>query len=298
MLPLVQIVSEPTSAKATAATDLHGSLLAAGTTRKYHLHIPAGGEGAAPLVIALHGGGGKASGMNILTHLNEIADRHKFIVCCPEGIDHKWNDGRRATENGVDDVSFVRVLIEQLCDRYEIDRSRVYATGISNGGFLAQRLALTLPQSIAAVASVAASVADELRVICNSNKPVPILLVLGTEDPLIPFQGGTVGGVFGPKGSVLSAAESIDFWVKHNRCRSEAKLLWQSEPEGGMTAKQMLYESEQAGCPVMVFEIEGGGHTWPGGFQYYSKRFIGKTCRSFDASEEIWKFFRHHRIAN
>lgn len=294
----MQIVSESVPRDASSPSDLHGQVTSGGIARDYHLHIPSGAKAsdALPLVMALHGGGGKGSGMNILTHLNEVSDRHKFMVCCPEGVEHHWNDGRSTSENGVDDVAFMRDLLDRLSALYNIDRSRVYATGISNGGFLSQRLACSLPGSIAAVASVAASVPVELNSICQNNRPVPIMFILGTADPLVPFAGGTVGGVFGAKGQVLSACDSIDFWVRRNRCNSQARVVWQANTEDGMTAKQYVYDPCQDGAPVMVYEIEGGGHTWPGGFQYFSKRFIGKTCQTFDASEAIWKFFQSKRI--
>lgn len=296
----MQIVSESVPTDATSPLDLHGQIISGGIARDYYLHIPSGLKECAdalPLVIALHGGGGKGSGMNILTNLNEVSDRHGFIVCCPEGVKHHWNDGRSVSENGLDDVAFVRDLLDGLSASYNVDRSRVYATGISNGGFLSQRLACSLPGSIAAVASVAASVAVELDSICHNDRPVPIMFILGTADPLVPFEGGTVGGVFGARGQVLSASDSIGYWVKRNRCSPKARLIWQADTEDGMTAKQYVYDHFQGGSPVMVYEIEGGGHTWPGGFQYYSKRFIGKTCRTFDASEAIWKFFQSQRIS-
>jgi polyhydroxybutyrate depolymerase len=277
--------------------DRNCKLVVGKVERTYIVHCPASaGEEAMPLLFAFHGGGGKGIGMIRLTHLNKIADEKHFIVAYPDGANHHWNDGRAINDDGVDDIAFVRAMVEEICKNYRVDRSRIYATGISNGGFFSQRLACQAADLIAAVASVAASTTPALVKTCVDGKPVPIMFVLGTNDPIVPFAGGQVGGRFlGDRGLTNSAGETVAYWLKRNHCQSAPKVTDFPE-QSGMHARRELYSPEQGGSPVLVYTVEGGGHTWPGGMQYLPERFIGKTCRSFDAGEEIWKFLSEHKL--
>ena len=143
------------------------SIESGGLERRYSVHLPPSYEVGTPtpLIIAFHGGGGDGEGMELLTHMDEISDRERFIVVYPDGINRNWNDGRSQINPGVDDVGFVRDLLDQLGSDYSIDTKRVYATGISNGGFMSYRLAFDLSGRFAAIASVGAPLSEQ--------RPVP-----------------------------------------------------------------------------------------------------------------------------
>src|SRR4051812_40864226 len=168
--------------------------------RYYHLYLPVNynREQPIPLLLALHGGGGDGNSMIKLTNgeFNRLADEHNFMVCYPDGIAKKWNDGRFQALRGrsVDDVGFIAGLIDSLAGGYAVDVEHVFVTGMSNGGHMAYRLACDLYDQIAGIAPVAALMPDNLEQACKPPRPMPVLIIAGTDDTLVPYRGGAVGG--------------------------------------------------------------------------------------------------------
>jgi len=246
-----------------------------------------------PLLIALHGGGGHAQGMIKLTQegFHRLADEYRFAVAYPNGIGRQWNDGRFEMRGGrqIDDVGFMRELIDLLSGHYSLDRERVYVTGISNGGHMAYRLASDIPDRIAGIAAVAALMPAQLAL---PSRPVPMLTIHGTDDPLVPYKGGAVQVGMLQRGAVRSAMETLRVWAEANRCGGEpsTELLDDVDPSDRMSVQRTLYRDCMA--PVVLYTVIGGGHTWPGGWQYLGERMIGKTSRDIDACQVIWEFFR------
>src|SRR5262249_32313417 len=150
-----------------------------GTTRRYLVHVPPGlgKTSRAPLVLAFHGGGGRARGMPRLTGLDAVSDRHGFLLVYPDGLQREWNDGRR--KSGVDDVAFIAALVKELAARYPIDPDRVFSTGMSNGAFFSQTLACRLAGTFAAVASVASTMGELLLPSCRPSRPVSVMFIMG-----------------------------------------------------------------------------------------------------------------------
>ncbi len=259
-----------------------------------------------PLVLALHGGGGNGAGMEALTlgGLNRLSETAGFVVVYPDGVDRHWNDGRgvpeyRAHRENVDDVGFMAALIEHLARTQGVDRLRVYATGISNGGLLSMRLAHELSQGIAAIAPVAISITDKIAAMRQPARPVPIVLIPGVNDPLVPWEGGNLGFPGGRAvGRVLSVTDTVRYWVTHNRCAPSPGVTLEPDrdPRDGTRVRRESYSGCQDGADVIVYAVEGGGHTWPGGLQYLPERVIGRTSRDIYANEVIWEFFRRHSI--
>jgi len=266
-----------------------------GRTRSYILHVPAHTSGRVPLVIALHGGGSRAAGAQRLTKLDQIADREGFIVVYPESADGHWNDGRidPSIPADVDDVAFIRTLIDTLAAEYPIDTARVFATGISNGGMMAYRLACELSDKIAAIAPVAGAVAGDLAPRCQPARPVSVIAMNGTADPLVPWEGGQVHGVR-DRGAVLGARASVALFAQVARCGAPV-TAW--EPDRDRLDGTRVQDVTYGGCDraaVELVNIDGGGHTWPGGAQYLPVAWIGRASREFSASERIWRFFAEH----
>lgn len=284
---------------ACGADDPRYEITVDGEEREYYVHLPAGYDGAtpAPLVLGLHGGGGTADKFDKLAHMNATADAHGFVAVYPQGLGKAWNDGRAINrlKKKADDVKFIAELCKQLAGDYAVDERRIYVTGISNGGFMSMRLAAEMPEVFAAVCSVAAGVSDFLAEEHDPPRaPIPVMLINGTDDPLVPYEGGYVQ-VFGLKrGKVLAAEEGVGWWAKHNGCdvppaRTE---LPDVDPDDGTTVWREDYAGP-AGADAVLVTVENGGHTWPSGWQYFGERIIGKTSYDID-NEIIWEFFAAH----
>lgn len=277
------------------------TLTHAGLERVYYLYVPPDldPDRPAPLLLALHGGGGTAEGMEKLTEsgFHALADRDGFVVAYPQGIDRHWNDGRptedRAHQENLDDVGFIAALIDHLAATYPIDPARVYATGISNGGMMSFRLACELSDRVTAVAPVTANLSEALAETCDPARPVPLLILNGTEDPLVRWEGGDIKILRTSRGRVLSVAETVAFWREHNECPAEPEVthLPDTDPDDGTRVRRERYAPCAAGSVVELVTVEGGGHTWPGGYAYLPGWLIGRTSRDIDANAVIWDFF-------
>lgn len=285
------------------------SLMHDNLERTFNIHIPSidAKTVQVPLVIALHGRGGNGESMILVTRsgFDELADKDGFFVAYPDGIEQNWNDGRmdeeaddRAHRENIDDVGFISALIDYMIKNFDIDPKRVYVTGISNGAIMSYRLACELSFKIAAIAPVDGNIPQMLYPECSPSMPVSVLAINNVNDPLVPFEGGEINGIFHMirLGKVLSVNESIGFWIKRNHC-SEIPVVSELpdiDPEDGTLVTRKQYTSGIDGTEVILYAIDGGGHTWPGGFQYLPKWVIGKTSRDIDASVVIWDFFKRH----
>lgn len=276
-----------------------------GYKRTYLVHVPSNlKKGDSPaLLIALHGGGGKAKGMITLTRggLNSLADGEGFIVVYPQGYKKHWNDGRvgandPANRKDIDDVGFISALIDRMIEEHGVDENRIYVTGISNGGMMSYRLACELSGRIAAIAPVATSMPINMPDACSPGDPMAVLIISGNYDPLIPFEGGEIQVGKLKRGRVISVPQCITYWVRHNGCSSapEITMLPDIVANDGTRVRVEEYPGCQERGTVTAYIIEGGGHTWPGGLQYLGERTIGKTCRDIDANQVIWDFFKQH----
>jgi polyhydroxybutyrate depolymerase len=287
----------------SGAYDYSSSIISGGQERTYTVHISNSYDKTrpTPLLIVLHGGGGTGKGMNALTHFNDIANKENFIVVYPDGFENHWNDGRGvqgygAQNQNVDDVGFISVLIDKLSQELNIDARRVYVTGISNGAMMSHRLGCELSQKIAAIAPVAGNIPVNMVSIWAPSRAVSVLIINGTEDPLVPWAGGEVH--LGPLdlGQVLSVADTVKFWVTNDKCTEPPQVtqLPDTDPSDGTKVRMETYGGCQDNVKVVLYTVEGGGHTWPGGLQYLPQGRIGRTSRDFNASETIWQFFQEH----
>jgi polyhydroxybutyrate depolymerase len=267
-------------------------------SREYIIYLPTGYNTATalPLVFCLHGGGGTGSGFQNMANFNTLAEKEKFIVVYPSGIEKNWNDGRPTTANlmGVNDVNFFRTMIQNFSAEYKIDPKRIYATGISNGGFMSSRLGAELGDKIAAFASNAASV-EKNTIFGNINavNPVSAMYIQGTIDPLVPFAGGVMTS--GDGGTIASHVEAVAKWVSVNGCNTLAVVTNMPDiANDGTSAVRRDYKGGIKGTEVTSIIIQNGGHTWPQGLQYLSELIIGKTCQDFNGIETVWEFFKTH----
>jgi polyhydroxybutyrate depolymerase len=275
-----------------------------GRTRSYLLYLPPAvtGPKALPLLLAFHGGGGQGQSMQRLTGFNTLADQQGFIAVYPDAVDKNWNDGRdspflASQREGINDTGFVSALIDHLSHNLNIDPKRIYATGMSNGGIFSQMVGCELAGKIAAIAPVAGSMATKLAPNCNPARPLPVMMIMGTDDPLVPWQGGAV--VNDKRGTVLSVADTIQKWVAFDGCDSTPTITREpdKDPQDGTQVRREAYSSCKDSTEVILYAVEGGGHAWPGGPQYAPPPLIGKTNRDINASQLIWDFFSRHPMA-
>lgn len=254
-----------------------------GRRRAYRLYRPArvAPDRPVPVVIALHGLMQRAHTMERLTGLDRLAEREGFLAVYPEGYRRSWNDTDRtkpATRAGIDDLRFLRALIDELAERDGADRSRIYVVGFSNGGFLALRAACELSRQIAGVAVVGAGVTAAFPPDEDPDRAVSTMFVLGRDDPLVPW------GVFGA---------SAERWSRRLDCANGDTRSWAlpDRERDGTRGRAVRYAGCPDGAAVLQLTIEGGGHTWPGGPQYLPRLLVGRTSRDFDATAEIWDFW-------
>ncbi len=275
------------------------SLTVDGVERNYLLHVPphlAPGR-AVPLVLAFHGGGTHAWSMPGLTHFDPLADRDGFLVAYPDGLDRRWNDGREMST--ADDVAFVRAVIEDIERAHDVDPRRIYATGISNGGFFSNKLACDLSGKIVAIASVAATMPEKLVSVCKPSRPVSVMYIQGSKDPLVPIGGGKVGFARGirDRGKSVSLADAAQFWrTEDQTAAAPAVENLPDRVDDGTHVRREVWSGGKDGTEVVVYTIDGGGHTWPDGPQYLPKLIVGIASQNLDATSTIWDFFRAHSL--
>ncbi|MDF1701655.1 MAG: PHB depolymerase family esterase [Planctomycetota bacterium] len=289
-----------------AATTTEHAFVHGGRKRTYRLITPSGHTKTkpAPLVLALHGGGGEAKQFDASTggQFRREADKRGWVVALPQGIAKGWNDGRpldtlRARQRkGVDDVAFLSAVIDKVHASHGIDRSRVYATGISNGGFMSIRLGLELSDRIAAIAPVTAQL-QKVHADKRPAQPVGLMVINGTSDPLVPYGGGHVTAFGRKRGAIFSTNETIVRWRAFNGCQTDAQAqpLPDKAPRDGTTTTVTRYTPCRRGAEVVLVRVQGGGHAWPGGTQYLPQRLVGRASRDFEATPRIFDFFARHR---
>jgi polyhydroxybutyrate depolymerase len=251
------------------------------------------------MIFAIHGGSGTPEGMINIANFKTIADRDKVVLVYPAGIQNNWNDGRPTTPNqlGINDVNFFNQMCDYMITNNSVDGTKIYATGISNGGFMSSRLGCELSNRIAAIAVDAATIeATTIATSCNPGRPVPAIYIHGTTDPLVPFTGGqmTAGGTAG--GTILSHFQAIDKWIAINGCNSTPTITDLPDiANDGTTIKQRVYSGGTNGSEVVSYVVLNGGHTWPQGYQYLNEAIIGKTSQDMNACEVIWTFFKRFK---
>ncbi len=286
------------SAPVTADT-----ITVADRTRTYRAFVPADLPPGAPLLFVLHGS--QQDGKTIRTAtgygFDKLAERHKFAVVYPDGYKRGWNDGRTAAvtparKEDIDDEGLIAALVERFRQRHGIDPARVLVTGFSNGGQMAFRLAARTPERIAAIAVIGAGLpTPDQWAVTELKSPLPVLLIAGTSDPIMPYDGGEAS-IFGfqKRGTVLSAEATARVFAEVNGI-THPPTSWPPTPFGGKgdadgpSVIETRY-TQPGKPPVVAFTVTGGGHTIPNP-DYRFPRLMGRTDHTLDAPAAIWGFF-------
>jgi len=272
--------------------------------RNYLVHIPEGYDGLQelPLVLVVHGAFGTGRGMEKESGFSRLGDKAHLIVVYPQGMGlfdwlRHWNSGHccgRARKKGVDDVAFLKAVIEEVWTRFGVDRTRVYMVGHSNGGMMTHRFAAQHPEMIAAAAVVSGTIGGkpsyqepEWRIPVPVH-PVPMMVVHGKADKNVSYAGGPhpryENGL-----TMLSVSESVRFWIQSNGANPE--------PQVALLRQERIVRERWTGArnesEVVLYSIEGWGHDWPG--LYFTSELVGDPLQGFDVAAVIWSFFEKHQ---
>ncbi|MBA2117251.1 alpha/beta hydrolase family esterase [Bremerella alba] len=291
-----EVPSPPTSGLFDISTKSEGY------SRTALIHIPKSynAQTPPPLVIALHGTGGDAE--SILHHYNwaKLADKEGFIVVSPNGLPARprlpsnflanpqlWNSGQLregSPRTKIDDVAYIRTLLDDLAKKVRYDKNRVFATGHSNGGGMTFRLGAEMSDRLAAIGTVAGMVAvnDPQPV-----KPLPTLFIYGTADPVLPIGGGETSLPWGTR-TTPPIADHMEKWAKAIDCETEPTTVSDDD-----TIKKVRYRSRKNDPELTILYLQGHGHQWPGASRNLPPRLIGPITSKLDAAVELWKFFEN-----
>ncbi|MEZ4258894.1 MAG: PHB depolymerase family esterase [Polyangiaceae bacterium] len=276
---------EPCAGKAPQSGDLDWKLDVGGRERVVHVHVPPSYDPSrgTPVVLDFHGFNSNASQQRVLSGMPAKADAAGFIAIHAEGVGtpQSWNAGAccgDAASGSVDDVAFVGKLLDEAEKQLCVDKRRVFATGMSNGGFLSHRLACELSNRIAAVAPVAGVVGVAS---CTPARPMSVLQFHGTLDGLVPYLGN-------PAQSFPSVADTVGAWAKRSGCADATRETFQKND-----VRCVTHDGCKDGAEVSLCTVTGGGHTWPGGFPVPA---LGYTTPTIKATDMMWDFFVKHPL--
>jgi polyhydroxybutyrate depolymerase len=274
-----------------------------GIKRNYLLHIPANFSPAkkSPLVLVIHGAFSTAKQIEKQSGFSALSDQEGFLVAYPNGafgligVLQHWNAGHccgKAATDDVDDVGFLVKVIEDIRGRFNVDPSRLYMVGFSNGGMLTYRFAAEQTNVLAAAAPMAAALGGKPSSEAPywetplPQAPLPVIIFHGRDDPIVPYDGGRSPRRGGER-EYASVEASVAFWVETNRCDSRPET---EELNNGRVIRQ-IWSDRRDHNDVVLFTIEEWGHEWPGRF-FTNRLEDSDPLYGFDAAAIIWDFFK------
>ena len=269
---------------------INGTIVHDGIVRSYKLYIPSiySGNIAVPLLFNFHGYTSNSNEQMIYGNFRNIADTANFLVVHPQGtldVNNTTHFNVGWGGSSVDDVGFTEALLDSLSAAYSIDQNRIYAVGMSNGGFMSFQLACDLSAKIAAVGSVTGSMTPSTLGNCNASHPMPIIQIHGTTDPTVPYNGSA--------GWTASVTNVLNHWATFNNCSSVPTVVNVPNTNAldGSTVEKYTYENGDNCSEVVHFKVTNGQHTWPG-----SIINLAGTNYDINASVEIWNFLSKYDI--
>jgi len=296
-----------------------------------------------PLVLVLHSTNQDANDISRLTRFDEVADQDSVIVVYPNALRGRWNLGvaeepqssapmgrrggygrggwpgggwpggrggypggrgegqRQQRPQPADDLEFFNQMLDKLSSEYAVDTTRIYATGLADGGFMDFRLGCAMSDRIAAIAPVGAEMPKNMS--CLPSRPVPVLMINGTDDPIVKYNGGHYKGAeyeagMGSGLAIISAEDTSKYWAKLNSCSSKAeRTKIAAKAKGGMKTEVSTFDGCHENAQIVLYSVNGGGNTWPGGEQYMPEKSVGKTSNDFSANQVIWSFLVTRHLA-
>lgn len=288
MKPVLLFLFLFTAGRCLAQSTLTGSIQHNGVARSYILYVPASYQAGtpAPLILNMHGLGSNAQEQLYYSNFQPIADTAGFLMVYPQGTTEQgmayWNVGFGGT---ADDLGFLDTLITVLESSYTIDAQRVFATGMSNGGYMSYILASELSNRIAAIASVTGSMTPDKFAAAAPARAIPVMEIHGTADATVPYTGFEYG---------VHIDSLVDFWRQNAGCAPTPQTteLPNTNTLDNSTVTHFVWSGGTAGATVELYRVTGGGHAWPGN----PLGTFGGANQDFNASAEIWRFFRQFSL--
>jgi len=273
-----------------------------GRSRYYELYLPSAYTPGTPraLVLTLHGTGQTAEQIRHQARVKLFSEAAGFIAAYPEGVGQNWNDGRDvpgipAYDQDVDDVGFLAALIDAIAAQHSVDTTRVYMMGFSNGSVMAQRFAIERPEKIAAIACVSAQLAENLLALPAPELPTPIALFNSRNDRVVPFAGGEASLLGVGLGRFISVDDAVDYWVGVNGASATAQTTPINTVDyDGSSVVRRIHAPGEDGAAVVLFDITGAGHAWPGGMNQIGT-LSTPVCYDIDATDIAIEFFAQHQ---
>jgi len=275
-----------------AERDYTGSVNADGLVRTFLVHVPPNLPASPALMVVFHGGGGTSLSMANKTHMNQVADTGNFIAVYPQGVRGQWNFGPQS-RSSANDVGFVRKMLNHLTERFNIDQRRIYMAGFSAGGHMTERLAYEMPDKIAAASMVCANGLVGLMQTYGPRHPsLPVVIMLGTQDPHDPFAGGLTAILNVP---VLSGPATVESWASSDGCGAPVDAWLPNTCTTDDSRGELKYYRGACNNDVAFYKIWNGGHAWPGSSVAPQTKDVGNVNEDFSASQTIWDFSSVHR---
>ena len=289
------------STAAEAGEDLR-TMTRDGVERRFLVTDPSEAPGPKPLVIVLHGGGGNTDVMRRVG-FEPIARTENFLVVYPQGQGNGWRDGRGGSviserSGEVDDVGFLTAIMDTLVAEGRADPKRIYVLGASNGGMMSLRMACERADRLAGIVAIIALLPEDMEAACKPTEPVPMMLMVGTEDRFVPFNGGPVAGFLGDaRGDVLSYERTMAVLLRANGCVGAPAETALPDPfDDGVKTVRLDWTGCAPRGQVTVLRMDGAGHGWPGKPRPSTGRPIeamrGIVSRDFDGAQIAWDFLR------
>jgi polyhydroxybutyrate depolymerase len=299
------VYTPPSEIPQLSGTLAKGNIDAGGLRRTYTTYVPRGLPKRSPLVVVMHGSGENAARIRIETGygFDRLADKHHFALVYPNAHAHggDWNacgtvGDDSADGPGIDDVGFLTSVVDKLATEIGIDPGRTFAAGSSRGGFMALRLALEAPSRFRAVAAVSANVHTPDNFKCKPTRSgtSSVMIMNGTEDPLVPFDGGEISllGFSYKYGKGMSSRETAQYFADLDHLAGAPETR-ETQMADGVHVEQMLWRDDSK-VEVELVAIHGGGHGIP---QPYRRRprLLGPSPKEPNGPEMIWAFFERQR---
>ncbi|HMN50098.1 MAG TPA: alpha/beta hydrolase-fold protein [Ignavibacteriaceae bacterium] len=274
------------------AQEVEDTLMIFGRNRFFKVHLPLGYtvQKEYPVVFVFHGGGGNPDNIEKTTDFSAKADKEGFIVVYPYGTGsfpkklltwNTWDCCGYADKKNIDDVSFIKKVLEIIKTKYSVNQNMIFATGLSNGGMMCYLLACEMPDQFAAVAPVAATMFDENQ--CTANSEISMIIFNSIDDKHIPYEGG-IGDESIVKVEKMPVEKVVNFWVNKFNC----VLLNKTE----VSSYNKIDYMNKKGTEIIFYKMMGGGHSWPGGER--GRLFADKPVKDVSATDLIWDFFKNH----
>ncbi len=272
----------------SAQNSIQGSFISGGISRNYEFYVPAiyNSNQAVPLVIGFHGLSSSGAQFAQYRDFRPIADTANFIFAYPDGssmLGVKFWNYDNVLGSTVDDVTFIEALIDTIASHYQIDHNRIYLAGMSNGSFMAYKMACETNR-FAAIGCVTGSMSPNMHNHCNPLKPTPVIHIHGTDDSTNPYNGTS---------SMVGIENLVEAWANLNACEMTPQTIVVPDINNSDQSHAIHYIYHNSTKPNAVehFKIENGGHSWPGSPMPGSSE---TTCLDFDATLELWRFFNSH----